>query len=192
MSLRHPTTLDELLNYRLVQLVGFSGAPVVRLLEGRYHIARREWRLLAALACFGPTSPSALAQKLQLDRPRTSRAIGSLVAKGLVERACKPGDRRYATVQLTPAGLALHEEIFPQVSAFNTRIMAALDDRTAAALDEALHLLSQRAREVNQQAFVDVHATRRIGGARTPPGVGLDAGTPAATLLAPRPPWPAG
>lgn len=183
MSLRHPTTLDELLNYRLVQLVGFSGAPVVRLLEGRYGIARREWRLLAALACFGATSPSELAQKLQLDRPRTSRAIGSLVTKGLVERASRPGDRRHATVNLTPAGLALHEEIFPQVSAFNTQIMAALDDRTAEALDEALLLLSRRAREVNRQAFVDVHAKRRIGGSRSPPSRDLDAAAP--------PPWPA-
>lgn len=168
LSLRHPASLDELLNYRLVQLVGFSGAPVVRLLEGRYRIARREWRLLAALACIGPTSPSALAQQLQLDRPRTSRAIGTLVEKGLVERASKPGDRRRATVQLTTAGVALHEEIFPQVAAFNTQIMEALDEHTAAVLDEALRLLSQRAREINRQTFVDVHAARHIGGARWP------------------------
>ncbi len=151
-----------------MQLVGFSGAPVVRLLEGRYHIARREWRLLAALACFGTTSPSALAQRLLLDRPRTSRAIGTLVEKGLVERAARPGDRRRATVRLTAAGAALHEEIFPQVAAFNTQIMAALDDHTAAALDEALRLLSQQAREINQRAFTDVHASRRTGGPRRP------------------------
>lgn len=169
MSLRHPSSLDELLNYRLVQLLGASGAPVVRLLEGRYGIARREWRLLAALASLGPMSPSGLAQEIQLDRPRTSRAIGTLLDKGLVERASKPGDRRRAVVQLTPAGTTLHAEIFPQVSAFNTQIMAALDDQAAAALDEALRLLSQHARELNRQAFTDVHATRRIGGARRPP-----------------------
>lgn len=169
MSLRHPTTLDELLNYRLVKLLGFSGAPVVRLLEGRYGIARREWRLLAALATLGPMSPSGLAQEIQLDRPRTSRALGGLVEKGLVERARMPGDRRRATVRLTAAGEALHREIFPQVSAFNTQIMAVLDDHAAAALDEALQLLSRHARDVNRLAFVDVHATRRVGGARRPP-----------------------
>jgi DNA-binding MarR family transcriptional regulator len=174
LSLRHPLTLDELLNYRLVQLVGFSGAPVVRLLEGQYGIARREWRLLAAMACFGPTSPSELANKLQLDRPRTSRAIGSLVSKGLVRRHHLSSDRRCAVVELTTAGKALHEEIFPQVAAFNTRILEVLDGPTAGALDLALRQLAEQARRVNLEAFTQVHAQRRIGGARRPPN-GRDA-----------------
>lgn len=50
---REPTQLDELLNCRLLRLSAASGTPVLRLLEGRYGIARREWRLLALLAARG-------------------------------------------------------------------------------------------------------------------------------------------
>ena len=42
LSLREPRQLDDLLNVRLLQLFAVSGAPVVRLLEGRYGIKRRE------------------------------------------------------------------------------------------------------------------------------------------------------
>ena len=42
MTLTRPDTLDDLLNYRLMRLFAVSGAPVVRLCEGRYGIARRE------------------------------------------------------------------------------------------------------------------------------------------------------
>ncbi|MFY9511386.1 MAG: MarR family transcriptional regulator, partial [Rubrivivax sp.] len=66
LSLRNPQGLDELLNYRLLRLFSTSGAPVIRLLEGRYGIARREWRLLAMLASQGPQSPSRLAEQVQL------------------------------------------------------------------------------------------------------------------------------
>jgi DNA-binding MarR family transcriptional regulator len=166
LRLRHPTRLEELLNFRLLRLHAASGAPVVRLLEGRYGIARREWRLLALLARDGAMSPSALAEHAQLDRPRTSRALGSLVAKGLVGRVAEPGDRRRARVALTPAGHRLFEEVFPQVASINTRMLEALDDAAVAALDDALSRLTAQARRLNAELAQDVRADRRAGGSR--------------------------
>lgn len=166
LSLRQPRHLDELLNYRLLRLHALSGAPVVRLLEGRFGIARREWRLMALLAADGPSSPSALADRAQLDRPRTSRALGTLVAKRLVEREVQAGDARRAQVQLSAEGQRLCAEIFPLVAAINSSIVAALDDDTVRALDRALQLLTERARTVNAEAVRDVQADRRTGGTR--------------------------
>lgn len=166
MSLRAPQSLDELLNYRMLKLLSLSGAPVVRLLEGRYGIARREWRLLGLLATRGSLSPSALAEEGQLDRPRTSRAIGSLVAKGLLSREPLPGDARQARVALTTGGRALHDEILPQVAAINAAVLSAVDDRTARVLDRALVALTERARQLNGQLVQDVRADRRAGGSR--------------------------
>jgi DNA-binding MarR family transcriptional regulator len=166
LSLRAPTSLDELLNYRLLKLYALSGAPVVRLLEGRYGIARREWRLLGLLAARGPLSPSALADDAQLDRPRTSRAIGTLVAKGLLRRKALPGDARQARVALTPAGRRLHDALLPQIAAINVAVLGALDDDAVRALDAALVALTERARQVNAEAVRDVRADRRAGGSR--------------------------
>lgn len=47
--LQHPRKHDDLLNYRLKRLFSLGGAPAVRLCEGRYGIARNEWRMIAAL-----------------------------------------------------------------------------------------------------------------------------------------------
>jgi DNA-binding MarR family transcriptional regulator len=166
LSLRTPHTLDELLNYRLLKLFALSGAPVIRLLEGRYGIARREWRLLGLLAARGSLSPSALADEAQLDRPRTSRALGVLVAKRLVERVPQPGDARRARVTLTAAGQLLYDEIFPQVAAINREVVGALDEATAEALDRALTALTARALRLNGERVQDVRADRHAGGSR--------------------------
>jgi DNA-binding MarR family transcriptional regulator len=166
LSLRAPKSLDELLNYRLLKLYALSGAPVIRLLEGRYGIARREWRLIGLLAARGPLSPSALADEAQLDRPRTSRAIGSLVAKGLLRRDALPGDARHARVALTPDGRRLHDVLLPQIAAVNIAVLAVLDDTALRALDRALATLTERARQVNAESVRDVRADRRAGGSR--------------------------
>lgn len=139
---------------------------MVRLLEGRYGIARREWRLLALLAARGPLSPSALADEVHLDRPRTSRAIGTLAAKGLLERVPQPGDHRRAQVALTAQGRRLFDEVFPQVAAINAELVGALGAAQQRALDEALALLTARAERLNAERVQDVRADRRAGGSR--------------------------
>lgn len=139
---------------------------MVRLLEGRYGIARREWRLLALLAARGPMSPSALAEAAQLDRPRTSRAAGVLAAKGLLQRKAQSGDARRALLTLTEAGQALHDELFPQIAAVNARLVAVLDETQRAVLDQALDQLTAHARQLNAELAQDVRADRRAGGSR--------------------------
>lgn len=164
MSLRDPQTLDDLLNYRLVRLIAMTSAPVIRLCEGGYGISRREWRILALLAAHGALSPSALAERGDLDRARTSRAISSLAAKKLLARVAEPGDRRRARVDLTDAGRQLYAELFPQVRDIHCRIVSELDDEALAVLDEALTRLSVHAAGLNRELATEVHADRRRGG----------------------------
>ncbi len=155
-----------------MRLQAAAGAPVLRLLEGRYGIARREWGLLALLHDGGPQSPSALAAQTQRDRPRTSRALAALVAKGLVAREPLPGDARRVRCALTEAGRALYAQAFPQVAALNAELAAALDDATLDALERALQLLTERAQQLNARRHQDLRADRRAGGtrrARLPP-----------------------
>lgn len=166
MSLSDPRDLDDLLNYRLMRLFALSGAPVIRLCEGRYGIARREWRLLALLAAHGALSPSELADRGDLDRARTSRAIGTLVAKKLVERAPLPGDARRAVVQLTPSGKRLYDDLFPQVAEINRQVLSVLEPGQVAWLEDALQRLATQAAQVNLHQAQGVQADRLRGGSR--------------------------
>ncbi len=166
LSLRQPTSLEELLNYRLMRLYAESTGPVTRMMEGRWGISRREWRVLAFLSMQPECSPSELAEQAQLDRPRTSRALTSLRAKGLVERQTHQGDARRASVALTPSGRALYDEIFPHIAALNARLMSSLDEVTAQAFDRALEQLTRIAKQTNREVAQDVRADRHGGGAR--------------------------
>lgn len=139
--------LDDLLLYRLSRLLAVGGSPVIRLCEGRFGITRREWRVLATLVergCEGLGS-SQLAELAQLDRARTSRAVGSLVAKGLISRSQPGGDKRQVMLRLTEAGRAIHTELFPMVRKINAHLMAALTPQAAQAFDESLARLQAQA-----------------------------------------------
>ena len=151
-SARH--SLDELLLYRLSRLLSVAGGMVIRLCEGRFGITRREWRLIATLASRGELGSSQLAGHAQLDRARTSKAVGSLVDKGLLSRTSAPGDRRQVLLRLTDRGRAVYDALYPLVARINTDLMAALDADDAARLDEALRRLQARAEQLAGEAVL--------------------------------------
>ena len=110
----------------------------------------------------GPQTASQLAERAQLDRARTSRAITSLAAKKLLLRTTRPGDRRQATLALTAAGRALFEELFPQVQVINERLLSVLAPRDADRLDAMLDALQGQADLAQGQADLP-KADRRRG-----------------------------
>ncbi|PLC06934.1 MarR family transcriptional regulator [Variovorax sp. RO1] len=146
--------LDDLLLYRLSRLLAVAGSMVIRLCEGRFGITRREWRLIAVLASRGELGSSQLAEAAQLDRARTSKAVGSLVAKRLVSRTALAGDRRQVRLGLTASGQALYDELFPLVTRINAELMGTLDADDAARFDDALLRLQAHAETMIAQAVL--------------------------------------
>ncbi|MFN4118610.1 MarR family winged helix-turn-helix transcriptional regulator [Acidovorax sp.] len=163
--LTHPQAANDLLMYRLNRLLAVAGSLVVRLCEGGYGITRREWGLLLMLSHHPGMPPAELAQRLGLDRARTSRAITSLLAKKLITRDAMPGDRRQAVLSLTSAGQALHGDLFPQVKALNQDLLAGLDAEAVRTLDQALADMQRRA-EALVTTRTDVPRTYRLRGGR--------------------------
>ncbi|RYF36339.1 MAG: MarR family transcriptional regulator, partial [Comamonadaceae bacterium] len=88
---------------------------------------------------------SQVAERAQLDRARTSKAITSLVAKKLLRREARPGDRRQAALALTEAGRALYAALFPLVLQINRDLLACLAESDVDGLDAALDALQRRA-----------------------------------------------
>lgn len=166
-GLDNPRRHDDLLNYRLKRLVAVGGAPAVRLCEGRFGVARAEWRLVAALVEEGPMSPSALARRCLLEPARVSRLVTALLGKGLIARTEAPGDRRRASLQSTAAGEALYRELFPQLVRINRRLVEALSEDEARVLDTCLGKLMARARGIEAEGGgVEARANRWMGTGR--------------------------
>jgi DNA-binding MarR family transcriptional regulator len=161
--LSDPAALDDLLLYRLNRLLSVAGSMVIRLCEGRFGITRREWRILALLAENEGLLSSELAERAQLDRARTSKAVTSLVGKKLLLREQRPGDRRQAALVLSDEGRALVAALFPLVVRINHELLAVLPDGGAAQLDDALDRLQRHADGLVAQAELP-KADRRRGG----------------------------
>lgn len=159
-----PQSLNDVLLYRLSRLLSSAGSRVIRLCEGRFGITRREWRLLALLAGEESLLSSELAERAQLDRPRTSKAITSLVAKQLLQRQPGPADRRQAALALSPSGRALYATLYPLVLEINRELLAPLQELEVEQLDALLERLQQRADSVVVDADLP-KADRRRGAA---------------------------
>ena len=140
-ALLAPRTLDDMLLYRLTVFTALGAARVIRLCEAGFGITRREWRILALLAVAPGLQSAQLAERVGLDRPRTSRAITSLVTKRLVRRIVAEGDRRRATLALTEAGRAMYERLFPEVAAIHRQLLAPLTRDEVVAFGDMLDRL---------------------------------------------------
>jgi MarR family transcriptional regulator, lower aerobic nicotinate degradation pathway regulator len=64
------------------------------------------YRLLAALAEFGPASQASLGRHTGMDRSDVAAAVSDLVGRGLAVRAPDPADRRRNVISITAAGTA--------------------------------------------------------------------------------------
>ena len=144
-TLANPQQPGDLLMYRLHKLSAAAGRLVTRTLERRYGITRREWGVLMWLAQQPGLQPSQLADLLELDRARISRAIASMQAKGLLHKSTVSANRRSAALQLTPAGQQLHDELLPQIRAINVQLVSALDAQQQSTLAQSLDLLQAQA-----------------------------------------------
>ena len=166
VRLADPDSLDDVLLYRLSRLLSAAGGMVIRLCEGRFGITRREWRIIALLAQERGLLSSELAERAQLDRARTSKAITSLVGKQLLRRQPRPGDRRRADLALTDSGRALYDALFPLVLEINRELLAVLPAAEVERLDSALDALQQRADSLVAQAELPKADRRRGAGAK--------------------------
>lgn len=160
--LLRPSSLDDLLLYRLHHIQSVAGRIVVRWCEGDHGITRREWRMISLLADTGSLQPSQLAERAQLDRARTSKTITSLSDKALIVRSARPDDRRLVTVALTPAGQAIHAALYPKIVALNLDMLSALQVSEVAQLDDTLARLEKQAKCILTQLVLP-KANRRLG-----------------------------
>ncbi|TAG45980.1 MAG: MarR family transcriptional regulator [Betaproteobacteria bacterium] len=165
-GIQNPGGLPELLLYRVSQLLAVAGAPITRLCEGRFGITRREWRLIALLAERDGISSSALAERAQLDRARTSRSLTALAEKRLITRRSTTGDGRAVRIQLTASGRTLFESLWPLAVDHHRQLLQCLTPTQIGAVDSALTALHARAEQL-LLAYPDLPlADRRRGAAR--------------------------
>jgi MarR family transcriptional regulator, lower aerobic nicotinate degradation pathway regulator len=90
------------------------------------------YRLLAALEEFGPASQAALGRRTSIDRSDVVAVLNDLAARGLIERAPDPDDRRRNVITITPAGTEQLRTLDEVLAGVQEKLLAPLSpaDRT--------------------------------------------------------------
>ncbi|WKL17379.1 MarR family transcriptional regulator [Comamonas testosteroni] len=166
MNTRQPTSIQHMLLFRISRFFGVAGGMAMRMCEARFGLTRREWGVMATLATEEGLLSSELAQKVQLDRARTSRALGGLEDKGWVLRKPLDGDRRRVAMYLTDEGRRMYGLILPEMVKIHADIVSILSDEELALFDGLLAKLQAHAVTLEQQdRYADLP---RIGRSRPP------------------------
>jgi MarR family transcriptional regulator, lower aerobic nicotinate degradation pathway regulator len=113
------------------------------LTEGLAAVGARgyHYRLLAALAEFGPSSQASLGRHTGMDRSDVVAAVGELAAQGFVERAADAADRRRNVVTMTPAGAARLAVLDRVLAGVQDELLAPLSGPERASLTQLLTLV---------------------------------------------------
>ena len=121
---------------------------LAQLYARRFKLSRTEWRLMAVLGADQPLSANDICARSSLDKVQVSRAIQSMLARGLVSRRQDDLDRRRTLVRLTVQGERAYWRIVPLVREREAELMAVFSDEERVILDEYLAGLKARAQEL--------------------------------------------
>lgn len=80
----------------------------------RHDITEQQWRVIRALAESGIVDASEIAARAFILAPSLTRIIRSLENRGIVRRTRDEHDGRRVLLEITPAGLAIIEQVAPE------------------------------------------------------------------------------
>ena len=109
---------------------------------GRTHgLNVAEWRVLVHLMRRREVSVREIHERVNLDKPRVSRAVKRLEAAGLVEKAAAEDDARLVAISLTAKGMRVLDDILPSARDVEANLLAGLSSAERAGLLAAMEKL---------------------------------------------------
>jgi len=115
--------LDGFLPYQLAVLAGRVSRSYSTLYKRKFGISVAEWRVVAHLAQAGSVSVREIHERVDMDKPKVSRAASRLEAAGYVSKLAHSDDKRLVALSLTDKGRAMIEELAPMARAFEQEVL---------------------------------------------------------------------
>ena len=134
--------LDKFLPYQLAVLSQRVSEGFARHYRDRFGLNVAEWRVVAHLSQQDAVSVREICRRVNMDKPKVSRAASRLEAKGYLHKVENPRDRRLVELSLTIEGHALVDALAPLAQAYEAELVAALGGD-----DQELRELVARLRE---------------------------------------------
>lgn len=116
--------LEDFLPYLLNQAAEAASRSFQRLYKERYGLLRTEWRVLFHLGMYGELTARAISTRASIHKTKISRAVAALEARRYLRRTINPKDRREAVLTLTPAGVAVYQDLRQVAKSYDTALVA--------------------------------------------------------------------
>jgi DNA-binding MarR family transcriptional regulator len=159
--------LEAFLPYRLAVLAHTTSRALSRVYTREFGLSIPEWRILANLGRFGPLNAGEIAERSSLDKPKVTRALQRLEARGLAERSIVSSDRRQVRLMLTRRGRLAFRQIATLALEWEREFLAPLGAGDRKALDRMLTKLLRRAEDMRPRPVSSV-SKRRARDAQAP------------------------
>lgn len=133
------------IGYRLAFLTAFYREPLLRRMEREHGLIRPEWTVLTCLAFRDGVTARDICEITEQPSNTVSRAVGSLIERGMVARRPDPEDGRRARLHILRPGLAVHDAVMATFVAAERELVRSLDPDERVVLAA---LLDRMARDV--------------------------------------------
>jgi DNA-binding MarR family transcriptional regulator len=140
--------LESFVPYRLAVAAHTVSRALSAIYTREFGLSIPEWRVLANLGRFGPLNAGELAERSSMDKPKVTRALQRLEARGLTQRSIVTEDRRQVRLTLTRRGRLMFRQIAALALEWEAELLGALEPGERKALDRILTKLMRRADEM--------------------------------------------
>ena len=149
-TLKTDFDLDTFLPYQLSVLAARVSAGFARHYKQAYGISVAEWRVVAHLSRGEAVSVREIHERVNMDKPKVSRAASRLEEAGYVTKVVSSTDRRLVELSLTDKGWAMIADLTPVARRYESRLMEAIGSE-----DETFRRLVGSLNEAARDPLID-------------------------------------
>ncbi|MGH7089223.1 MAG: MarR family winged helix-turn-helix transcriptional regulator [Stellaceae bacterium] len=117
----------------------------------RFGLKTDQWRVLAAVAVWGPIEANEISRRATVDKAAISRAVRALLAKDLLVRSPHEQDGRRMLLELTSKGRRTFDTVIQRIAMIQSRLFEGSDRREIRAFFRILLDLESKLREMQEE-----------------------------------------
>lgn len=110
-----------------------------------------QWRVLAAVAVWGPIEAAQVSRRATVDKAAVSRAVRGLISNDLLKRSLHDQDGRKITLEVTPAGRHTVKAVVQRIGVIQERLFKGYDRSKVREFFAMLRDLEGRLREMQEE-----------------------------------------
>lgn len=145
------TRLADFMPYRLAVTSNEVSGHIAGAYRKRFGLKIPEWRVMNVLGDAGAVTQRDLVQLTVMDKVAVNRACKVLEERGLITRTPNASDGRSHHLDLTDAGRAMFNEIWPHSTSISAKIFSCLTEAETEKLKKILGKLLDSVRRLESE-----------------------------------------